>query len=120
MFVIASGEVEVVCAIEGSRVHPLATLREGAAFGLLALAHDRPRMASCVARSDVVVLVLDREGYAALAGGPYLDASAFRRAMLRAVSEQLGKANEELAQFEHATGEHADIRPLLEAAVAVA
>ena len=120
MYVVASGEVEVVCAIDGTRVHRLATLGEGSAFGLLALAHDRPRMASCVARSKVVVLVLDRAGYEALSEGPYLDASAFRRAMLRALSDQLAKANDEVARYEHATGEYRDIRPLLQAAGAVA
>ncbi|MCO4745864.1 MAG: cyclic nucleotide-binding domain-containing protein [Proteobacteria bacterium] len=120
MFLIVSGQIEVVVAVEGSRVQRLATLRSGTAFGLLALAQDQPRMASCIARSKVVVLALDRANYAALAEGPYLDSSTFRRAMLRALSQQLAVANDQLAGFEHMTGEFAELKPLLEAAGAVA
>ncbi|TNE86700.1 MAG: cyclic nucleotide-binding domain-containing protein [Deltaproteobacteria bacterium] len=120
MYLIVQGQIEVVVAVEGSRVQRLATLREGAAFGLLALAQDRPRMASCIARTKVVVLVLDRKAYNTLAEGPYLDGSAFRRAMLRALSDQLTVANDQLASFEHLTGEFAELKPLLEAASAVA
>lgn len=120
MYLIVSGQIEVVVAVEGSRVQRLATLREGAAFGLLALAEDLPRMASCIARTKVVVLSLDRAGYSTLAQGPYLDASVFRRAMLRALSQQLAVANDQLASFEHQTGEFAELRPLFDASAAVA
>lgn len=120
MYLIVSGQIEVVVAVEGSRVQRLATLRAGAAFGLLALAQDRPRMASCIARTKVVVLCLSRDDWDALAQGPFLDASAFRRAMLRALSQQLTVANDQLASFEHMTGEFSELKPLLEAASAVA
>lgn len=120
MFLVVSGQVEVVVAVEGHRVQQLATLRNGAAFGLLALAEDRPRMASCIARTNVVVLTLEREGYAALSGGPYLDSSAFRRAMIRALSQQLEVANDQLASFEHLTGEFDELLPLMDAAGTVA
>ena len=63
-YVIASGEIDVVS--DGSVLH---TLAEGDYFGEIALLHDVPRSASCIARTPVELLALDRERFVAAVGG---------------------------------------------------
>ncbi len=100
MFLLAEGEVDVVVATEADRVQHLATLEPGAAFGMVSLAQDRPRMATCVARTAVAVLVLERPNWDALLAEPHITGSAFRRALLKGMSEQISFTNHQLAAFE--------------------
>ena len=119
MFLLVKGSVEVIMAVGGTQVECLATLEPGAAFGMVSLAEGTPRMASCVAFDMVDVLSIDRATFLDLALGPYLEASSFRRAMLRNLTAQLQRSNDRLAAYTHATGEYPVLRPLLEAASAL-
>ncbi len=98
MYILAKGEVEVVMASDDG-VKELARLTPGAVFGMLSLAQDRPRMASCVARTSVVCLVLDQGGWRDLIDEPGLAGSTFRRALLRSLGDQLAYANQQLARY---------------------
>jgi CRP-like cAMP-binding protein len=101
MYVLDEGQVEVVVQVGGEeKIEKLATLEPGAAFGMVSLVQDRPRMSSCVAKTRVVVLELDRQGWDALVSDPYLPGSSFRRAMIRVISDQLKFTNGQLAAFE--------------------
>lgn len=100
MYILARGEVDVVVATAENQVKELATLEPGAVFGMLSLAQDRPRMATCVARTPVVTLVLDLGGWNDLVDEPGLAGSTFRRALLRSLNDQLGYANRRLARYE--------------------
>jgi CRP-like cAMP-binding protein len=100
MFFLDEREVDVVVAIDAQRVQRLVTLRAGAAFGMVTLVQDRPRMSSCIARTRVVVNTLQRAGWLRLVEDPYTTGATFRRAMIRIVSEQLNYANAQVADFE--------------------
>jgi MFS family permease len=69
-YVISSGEVDVV--MDDVLVQ---TLSAGEYFGEIALLHDVPRSASCVARSDVLLYALDRERFVAAVSGDALSAA---------------------------------------------
>ncbi len=97
MFFLDTGTVDVVVATEGDRVQHLATLQPGAAFGMVTLAQRRPRMSSCIARERVVTQVLDQQAWDDLIADPYATGSAFRRAMIRTLAEQVGYTNAQLA-----------------------
>jgi CRP-like cAMP-binding protein len=71
-------------------------LKAGEAFGLTALVDGRPRMASCVARETVDVLVLSRERYAECLASAAPEAGALRRAVIRALADQVRRTNEHL------------------------
>jgi len=98
MFVLLDGTVDVIRAVAGERVEPLATLEPGAAFGIAALHESRHRMASCVASSRCTVLRLDAAGWSALADDDGPAGSCFRRAMIRVLSQQLANTNLALAR----------------------
>lgn len=107
MFVLASGEVEVIASLD-DEPHHIATLEAGAAFGMVSLAENGHRMASCVAREGAVVHVLDHAGWDALLNEPYMVGSTFRRAVIRAFSDQLDYSNAQLADYERrSSAEHA-------------
>jgi len=107
MYFLAKGDVEVVVAAAEGGVKKLATLKPGAVFGLLSLADDQPRMATCVARTGVVVLAIERQGFKDLVDETGLAGSTFRRALLRSLSEQINYANQQLAR--HAPVETEDV-----------
>jgi CRP-like cAMP-binding protein len=100
MYILAEGEVDVVVATREGKVQHLATLEQGAAFGMLSLAQDRPRMATCVAKTKVGLMVLDRKGWDYIVNEPYLAGSTFRRALLRGMTDQIAASNRQLADFE--------------------
>jgi len=64
MYFLTKGQVEV---LRGDRAQPVATLREGAFFGELAILRDAPRAASVRALTDVEVYALRRDGVVELA-----------------------------------------------------
>jgi CRP-like cAMP-binding protein len=82
----------------GSLAHEM--FERGDAFGINALCTGGPRTASCVARTTVVVLTLDRDGWSALIDTNSPGGSALRVAMIRRVAGQLAYANAELTQLE--------------------
>ena len=63
-YLVDSGEIEVVH--EGRHV---ATLGAGDYFGEIALLHDVPRVATCVAKTDVALYTLEREPFVAAVSG---------------------------------------------------
>jgi predicted MFS family arabinose efflux permease len=63
-YLIAAGEIDVVR--DGTLVR---TLDPGDYFGEIALLHDVPRVASCIARTQAEVFTLDRERFVAAVGG---------------------------------------------------
>jgi MFS family permease len=69
-YVISSGQVDVV--MDDALVQ---TLSAGDYFGEIALLHDVPRSASCVARSDVLLYALDRERFVAAVSGDALSSA---------------------------------------------
>jgi len=99
MFLLDEGEVDVVLATPEGPQHA-ATLVPGAAFGMVSLAHGGNRMATCVAKSRVIVHELDADGWSKLIAHPYGAGSTFRRAMILAFAEHLSFANGQLAEFE--------------------
>jgi len=109
MYILAKGEVDVVVATAENQVKELARLRLGAVFGMLALAQDRPRMATCVARTSVVTLVLDQGRWDDLVSEPGLAGSTFRRALLRSLNDQLAYANKRLARYEALARDDSDL-----------
>lgn len=118
MYLVASGNVDVICAVEGGRAEFLAVLEPGEAFGMGSLVQEGyPRMASCVARTACTVLSMDRAQWRALISQPNEVASVLRVAMIRALSEQLAYANAQLDQLNLANKEKTtrEMQPLLRA-----
>jgi CRP-like cAMP-binding protein len=69
-YIIGSGSVEV------SRAgHPVATLGADEYFGEIALLHDVPRSATCVAATDVELYTLERERFVSAVSGHALSAA---------------------------------------------
>ncbi len=97
MFVIDDGQVDIVVS-SGDDPKVVATLGPGGAFGMVSLASGAPRMSSVVARGEVLVHVLDDVGWRDLADDGTMVGSSFRRAMIRALSEQLRHTNTQLAR----------------------
>jgi CRP-like cAMP-binding protein len=100
MFVVVEGRVEVFADTRGDKVEPLATLEPGDVFGMGSMLDAVPRMASCVANGSVVVLALDRGGWDELVGAPDEGGSAFRVALIRALTANLAVANAQLTAYE--------------------
>lgn len=99
MFILQSGAVEVVASADGQPLQ-VATLAPGAAFGMVSLAGRGTRMSSCVAREKCRVHALDQNGWHSLVNEPYMVGSTFRRAVIRAFSDQLRYSNNQLAAWE--------------------
>lgn len=97
MFLLEEGQVDVVLASEGEP-KVVATLGPGSAFGMVSLASGAPRMSSCVARGEVLVHVLADTGWRDLADDTNMVGSTFRRAMIRALSDQLRHSNTQLSR----------------------
>ncbi len=100
MFIVAEGLLDVFINTGDDRVEPLASLEPGDAFGMLALFNNRPRMASCVARTDVACLALSKERWDAVVDAHSPAGSALRGALIRCLSDQLAFANARLSQLD--------------------
>jgi len=118
MYLVVDGLVDVLVATRGEKVEPVATLDEGDIFGMAGLVDNRPRSASCVSRNDVVVLELDRTGWARTVARSDAAGQVLRVAMIRSLAEQLAFANGQLALVE-LTAQAADLTPLMLAAAGV-
>ena len=73
-------------------------------------------MATCVAKTKVGVMSLDRKAWDYLVNEPYLAGSTFRRALLRGMTEQISISNKQLADFE---AQRKDTTALMRAGAAV-
>lgn len=100
MFIVAEGLLDVIINTGADRVEPLASLEPGDAFGMLALFNNSPRMASCVARTDVACLALPKKSWDELVDAPSAAGSALRGALIRVLSDQLAFANARLSQLD--------------------
>lgn len=83
MFILASGQVDVVLQIGDDRAEHIATLGPGMAFGDSAILHACPRTATVVARGDVQCLALDRDHFMAIMETQSLPSSVFRQGLIR-------------------------------------
>lgn len=97
MYVIDDGQVDVVVSA-GEEPKTVSTLGPGGAFGMISLASGAPRMSSCVARGHVLVHRLDEGAWRDLTDDGTMVGSAFRRAVIRALSEQLRHTNTQLSR----------------------
>lgn len=62
MFIIQSGEVEISKVVQENEVI-LAVLKKGDMFGEMALLENKPRSASAIARTDCVLMVVNRANF---------------------------------------------------------
>lgn len=113
MFVLGEGSVHVVVSSDGQPIQ-VSSLEPGDAFGMVSLARGGHRMSSCVAQQGAVVHQLDREGWDALVHEPYMVGSTFRRAVIRAFSEQLRYSNIQLADWDRRVRDEGTPAPLSE------
>src|SRR5262249_18326797 len=81
-YVIASGEIDIVR--DGRFVK---TLRRGEYFGEIALLHDVPRTAACIARTEVDLYALNRESFVAAVGGDRRSSGTADEVMTRRLDE---------------------------------
>ena len=100
MYLLAFGHVDVFVVLKGEppKVHRLGEIADGTLFGLTALMDDRPRMASCVARDKVDVLVLPRERWKRLYNETTQASSALRQAVIAAFADQVDEAGRNLVR----------------------
>jgi len=81
LYVVLSGEVEVVKDVVDGPPHVLATLEGGACFGEMAIIDGASRMASVRAVQDTVLAVLPREAFSQLIEENHPSATRLLRAM---------------------------------------
>ena len=98
LYIVDEGQVDVLVSTSGDKALEVGKLGPGDVLGVAALAEGLPRTASCVAATRVLVQRMDRPGWESLVNEPYITGSAFRRAMIRTVSEQLRQSNRLLAK----------------------
>jgi len=91
MYVIAQGEVEVVLYTdeEGDSAETVGRLKPGHAFGDASIVMLSERSASCIARSEVYLLEMDRTTFLQLHGQDDHIGSIFRQGMIRNLAIQL-------------------------------
>jgi len=118
MYMLAEGQVDVLIATAGDTVEPVATLAAGDSFGMAGLVDQRPRSASCVSRTEVTLLRLDRDGWTRALGLDDAAGRVLRVAMIRSLAGQLAFANGQLALLE-LTKNAQDLTPLLMATAGV-
>jgi CRP-like cAMP-binding protein len=98
LYFLAEGAIDVTVELEPGRAERVAVLEPGDVFGVASMLQDRSRMASCVARGDVIALRMERKACQELVGAETRGGSVFRTAMIRALGDQIAYAN---AQFAH-------------------
>lgn len=91
-YMILDGEVEVTKLINDSESHLMKTLGAGDFFGEMALIHNAPRAATVSARTPVVVLELNKEGFNRV----LQNSSSVAMAMVREISSRL-RQNDQMA-----------------------
>lgn len=103
VYVLVSGLVEVMVALDEGKVEALAQLDTGDVFGMGSVLEDHPRMASCVARGEVVCLTLDQDTFLKETKANTAAGSALRTALIRGLIDQLAYANGQLALLDFET-----------------
>ena len=91
-YMLLEGEVEVTKLINQGEARVLKTLSAGDFFGEMALIHNAPRAATVTAKTDVVVLELDKESF----DRALQHSSSVAMAMVKEISERL-RQNDEMA-----------------------
>lgn len=91
-YMILEGEVEVTKSINQSEARLLQTLAPGDFFGEMALIHNAPRAATVTAKTDLVVLELDKESFDKV----LKRSSSVALAMVHEISNRL-RENDEMA-----------------------
>ena len=94
LYVVLSGEVEVIKGLDGARPQKVATLGAGEPFGEMALLGEWPRSASVRAIGDVECLGMDRWVFLA-----HLDREpGIAKKMLQVMAQRLAETAERLAE----------------------
>jgi signal transduction histidine kinase len=91
-YMILEGEVEVTKSINQSEARLLQTLAPGDFFGEMALIHNAPRAATVTAKTDLVVLELDKQSFDKV----LKRSSSVALAMVHEISNRL-RENDEMA-----------------------
>jgi signal transduction histidine kinase len=91
-YMILEGDVEVTKSINKSEARLLQTLGPGDFFGEMALIHNAPRAATVTAKTDLVVLELDKEAFDTV----LKRSSSIALAMVHEISNRL-RENDEMA-----------------------
>jgi signal transduction histidine kinase len=91
-YMILEGDVEVTKSINKSEARLLQTLGPGDFFGEMALIHNAPRAATVTAKTDLVVLELDKESFDTV----LKRSSSIALAMVHEISNRL-RENDEMA-----------------------
>jgi signal transduction histidine kinase len=91
-YMILQGEFEVTKLLDNTERRLLKTLGPGDFFGEMALIHNAPRAASVVAKSDAVVLELNKEGFDRV----LQHSSSVALAMVKEISDRL-RQNDQMA-----------------------
>jgi len=91
-YMILEGEVEVTKSINKSESRPLQTLTAGDFFGEMGIIHNAPRAATVTAKTDLVVLELDKESFDEV----LKHSSSVALAMVHEISNRL-RENDEMA-----------------------
>ncbi|MDP2313210.1 MAG: cyclic nucleotide-binding domain-containing protein [Pseudomonadota bacterium] len=95
-FIVAEGRIGVYCAVGTQRYERVATLGPGHVFGVVALADDRARSATCRALEPAYLVRIPAAVYRQLETENTVEGRAFRRGLIDALSVQLRLANEHL------------------------
>ena len=118
-FLLVDGVVDVIVNAAGQeKVEPLATLQPGTLFGVAGLLNNRPRSATCIAKTPVTVLELTQERWEYSVGATGDGDRVLRLAMIQGLSGQLAFANGQLALLD-LTSFASDLAPLWRAAASV-
>jgi len=91
-YMVLEGEFEVTKLINRTESRVLKTLGAGDFFGEMALIHNAPRAATVTAKTDVVVLELDKQSFDRV----LQHSSSVAMAMVKEISERL-RQNDEMA-----------------------
>lgn len=108
MYIIASGQVDVVLQIGEDRAERVSTLGPGMAFGESAIVHACPRTATCVAKGDVHCLMMDRDHFMAIAETLSLPSSVFRQGLVRNLVLQVQRAIQRFVFLDQARQQRED------------
>lgn len=99
MYIIETGDVDVVLDIKGTRIEKVGQLGPGQAFGDSSIALGTPRAASCVARTAVTAIVMDRAKFLEFYGLDASIGSIFRQGIIRNLIVQLMASTDKLLQL---------------------
>lgn len=100
MYMLAAGAVEVLLSTGEQRGSSLAILEPGDLFGFTSMVADRPRMAACIAKTQAVVLTLEKATWQQLHGSPERSASLLRRGICADLGLQAREAVQQLVKLE--------------------